>query len=437
MTFYTNALFNSNDKEGNSNNPFYKLGLRLLSISSDYICGNIEEDKHWTKKLNSRILITYPYLAVTTLRYLLISACLSFPKFFAHYFTFDPMNDLLLRMGILDRHLALAISPAPLMFLYIDYLVSFTRGYSCSYQGHSLLVVNREDFWTLNPQLQNSLKKLLFSFLGNSTKGDFEDDFERVKLKWASLPHLSPHLEHRIRVRSVALTTAYDLGVAVIVLLVAALCPLALYACSFTSVWKTFSFLKKCLVTVDGTLALFLLWRSITITLFFGHATNSLFHHLLSRHQLSTFLSSTYLPFHRKLIEDTLTMDRQLVSRVLLFGLLSYFSFNIYTLTLFLFRQHLSTVERGFIFALFCLNPALVLHTLQTMISVHRAMHSPAKALHKALKLSTYVEVLTTGEKFAFSVGPIGKVTSSAVLEFTAVYIAYLLFSFNLIFKTS
>ena len=404
------------------------------------------------------------------------------------------MNDLLLRMGILDRNLALAISPAPLMFLYIDYLVSFTRGYSCSYQGHSLLVVNREDFWTLNPQLQNSLKKLLllFSFLGNSTKGDFDDDFERVKLKWASLPHLSPHLEHRIRVRSVAQTTAYDLGVAVIVLLVAALCPVALYACSFTSVWKTFSFVKKCLVTVDGTLALFLLWRSITITLFFGHATNSLFHvqlgqqrafdgrlrglllllhqnakpatftkfqHLLSRHQLSTFLSSTYLPFHRKLIEDTLTMDRQLVSRVLLFGLLSYFSFNIYTLTLFLFRQHLSTVERGFIFALFCLNPALVLHTLQTMISVHKAMHSPAKALYKAiqclssssskesenvslflhlkLKLATYVEVLTTGEKFAFSVGPIGKVTSSAVLEFTVVYIAYLLFSFNLIFKSS
>ena len=80
MTFYTNALFNSNDKEGNSNNPFYKIGLRLLSISSDYICGNIEEDKHWTKKLNSRILITYPYLMVTTLRYLLISACLTFPE---------------------------------------------------------------------------------------------------------------------------------------------------------------------------------------------------------------------------------------------------------------------------------------------------------------------------------------------------------------------
>ncbi len=88
---------------------------RLMSISSDYVTVNVEEDRKWTSKLNGRILLTYyTYLAVTAFRFALNSFCLSFPDSLltASYLLYDPMSDLLHRTGILDRNLALLIIPS-------------------------------------------------------------------------------------------------------------------------------------------------------------------------------------------------------------------------------------------------------------------------------------------------------------------------------------
>ncbi len=94
---------------------------------------------------------------------------------------------------------------------------------------------------------------------------------------------------------------------------------------------------------------------------------------------------------------------------------------------------------------------AVVLLAMRPVREAHQIMHSPADRLlyksveclssslascpylHLKLKLSTYYEVLTFGSKFSISVGPVGKVTSKSLFEFCAVYVAYLIFAFNLI----
>ncbi|KAH9407857.1 hypothetical protein TYRP_011502 [Tyrophagus putrescentiae] len=462
---------------------------RLMSISSDYVIANTSKNRKWTSKLNTRVLLTYSYLLLATLRYLQIVFRLSFPdSFFAknNYFLYDPMNDLLHQLGILDRNLALLFLPQLPLLAYIDHLVSFVRGPRCYHYGHDLLVLNRQDFCLLNPQ-------------------------------WKTLPHLGP-LDHGIRVHSVALTTTLDLQVAMATLLLAALCPLVLGLFSLTTAWQGFSALpQKRLATVDGCLMLYTLWHCYKIALYQEHLVNTLLSvqlaqqrlldrrlaglllllvtfqkaedqqrlktsvangtdkdrkQILQKQQLlSAFLSTAYLRRHRQLVDDMLTMDRQLVSRTLLLGLLCLFGFTIYSFSLFTLKR--SRLKSSLVFTCSLLALAIILAAVRPLIAAGQLMHRPAtellyrsvqclggrlchhgeqgeqgkshlnrsrkagsfstSSLHLKLKLSTYYEVLTTGEQFAFSVGPLGKVTFRALFQFTFVYAAYFMFSLNFI----
>ncbi len=486
------------------NHLFHRFGQRLMSISSDYVIANTSKNRKWTSKLNTRVLLTYSYLLLATLRYLQIVFRLSFPdSFFAknNYFLYDPMNDLLHQLGILDRNLALLFLPQLPLLAYIDHLVSFVRGLRCCLYCHDLLVLNRQDFCLLNPQVDTW--RGLFSLIGSSwILVECGEKQQRIKLKWKTLPHLGP-LDHGIRVRSVALTTALDLLVAVATLLLAALCPLVLGLFSLTTAWQGFSALpQKRLATVDGCLMLYTLWHCYKIALYQEHLVNTLLSvqlaqqrlldrrlaglllllvtfqkaedqqrlktsvangtdkgqkQILQKQQLlSAFLSTAYLRRHRQLVDDMLTIDRQLVSRTLLLGLLCLFGFTIYSFSLFTLKR--SRLKSSLVFTCSLLALAIILAAVRPLIAAGQLMHRPAtellyrsvqclggrlchhgeqgeqgkshlnrsrtkagsfstSSLHLKLKLSTYYEVLTTGEQFAFSVGPLGKVTFRALFQ--------------------
>ncbi len=148
------------------NKLFYPFFRRLMSISNNYITTNIENDRKWTSKLNARSLLIYIYFVMTTFRCLLMSVFLSFSNlsFLAtSYFTYDPMASLFYQMGVLDRNLALLLLPVMPILPYVDYLVSFTRRYRCYLYNYDLLVIIREDFYLLNPQVDTWRK--LFALL--------------------------------------------------------------------------------------------------------------------------------------------------------------------------------------------------------------------------------------------------------------------------------
>lgn len=168
------------------------------------------------------------------------------------------------------------------------------------------------------------------------------------------------------------------------------------------------------------------------------------------QHQLlSAFLSTAYLRRHRRLVDDLLTMNRQFISRLLFLGLLSLFGFTLYSFSLFTLRSRLKN-SIHFLGSLLVL--VIVFIGINPLIAATRLLHRPAtellyrsgqalsevgccegkahidkvenrrgnsshSVLHLKLKLSTYYEVLTSGEKFAFNAGPLGKITPNALFQ--------------------
>ncbi len=478
----------------------HRLRHSLMSIGDRTITTMVEEDRKWTSKLNFRIVLTYVYLVVMTGRYLLVSASLNTDLLPENYLLYDPLHDFVHQLGLLDRYLALVLWQLPLMFFYIDYLVSFVRRRQAYLHTYDLMVLNRQHFHSLNPQLSRSWRSLF----GLLRKEKLIEVAEKVRLRWRQLPHLGP-LDHPIRVRAVALAAAFDLLLAGAVALLTATCPLAVFFFSLTPVWASFGpLLRKLVVSVDGCLALYTSWHCVRISFTMVHfinlllwvqcaqqrAANRRLQALLKSRtssvqkcttlqeneqnkensvsgqqrqtelRLAVFIRSTttFLRRHHQLVDDMLTFDREVFSRCLFLGLLTIFGFSVYSVTILCLKSDLSAFERTFTLVLFLIVSGVVAVGLRPVLAVHRTMHSPAPLLYQSvaclglenahgsygslsscsnlclkLKLSTYYEVLTSGQKFALSIGPVGQVTSNAIFEFVFVYVAYLLFSFNLI----
>ena len=465
------TLFSTKTFTKSKSSSFHRLRQSLLSIAANYITALVSVDKvgqaKWTSKLN--IAITYPYLTLFIFRYLFAFASLSFGTF-SGYFAYDCLNDLFLQTGLLDRYLALVMSPLPLLLLHVDYLVSFTRGYRCYHLSHDLLILNVQHFGRLNPTL-NSARALLPLLSASKTSEEKAKRSKLVKLKWRQLPHLGP-LEHWIRVRAVAQVALNQRLLATIVVALGCFYLLVAYFFSLTTAWRRhFTPARQLATAVDGCLALYLIWRSIKIGLFLMQTLHLLFTVQLAQqlvlnrrldrlltcletrlpvgekskksgrgNQLAAFLS-VYLQRHFQLMGDMMTMNRQLISRFLLTCLTTIFGFYVYSLSLMLLKtDRLEAVEGALVCSSFLLLSVFFLLDLRRLVAAHRTLHSPAKLLYRSvdclsaseegtfvvektsqlhlkLKLSTYYEVLTSGEEFAFSVGPVGKVTSNALLQ--------------------
>ncbi len=452
---------------------------QLMSISNDYITAMVseeddEEKKEKTSKVKHlRTLLFYPYIILLGLRFLLSSIALNFdePRFFfpflfsRHYFSLDPLCDLLLGMGIIDRYLALVIFPGPLFMLFLDYLVSYSRRFRIYFLGYDLLVLNRQDFARLNPQINwRCILHLLLHWK--------QDILEKVKFKWPKLPHFRTFSQPNssIRFRAVILTTAFDLFLAFVVIEMAASFPLAFYFSLVTSVWNEenyFSAGKKAAIVVEGSLVLYTLWSSIKICLFFALSIINLIFWVLIAQQkvfnrelesllvlnskvskersaqallkLSAYLPR-YLSRHFAYLTDLLTINRQIISPTLLLIIATMMPYNVYGLTVAMLSRSLQLLQRLLILFIVLVQFTGSVVSLWPLISAHEAVYSPVlqlirrsiiilsrnegtnrntleHPLHLKWKLSTYYEVLTTGEKFSFTAGPVGKVTSGALFE--------------------
>ena len=447
------------------------LGECLLSISSATITKMVaEEDSHREQVFQSsskkvfQIFFFYFYILLLVIRFITAATVLNY-QVLQWYFSYDPMLDLFRQLGVFDRHLALVIWPAPLLIIYYDYLVNFTTKFRSYLLAFDLIVTNRQDFYDLNPDVsgwKSSLKLLLCK--------------ERKKLKltgWKKqLPNIGP-LDPEIRYQAVGLTTAHDLFLAITLVALGLLCPIVLYLLSLTPIWQEFSLFKKFVTFLNGTTILYLLWRHVKQALFYilhlhliifvvvdqqkannlrlkrrlqlmdFQRQNNIQNNVHQQRRQLTVALAYYLRFHFQLIRDILISDRQLVSFLLFLLLLSMFGLNVFAMVglLSVHEKSLPLFEKSFLFAVVVLQFTLTGIGLKPMVDAHRTLHSPARLLFRAvgclgdgnlgkgkgnfahlylnlkLKLSTYYEILTSGEAFAFSVGPVGKVTSNALLQ--------------------
>ncbi len=150
---------------------------------------------------------------------------------------------------------------------------------------------------------------------------------------------------------------------------------------------------------------------------------------ILSQHNLlAVFLEDVYLSGHLRLITDLMATDRGLFSDFSLLLLATMLSQNLYTVSVLMQRtvplkeaaQLVLIVVMPAIFTLTACLPASaivrVIYSAQKYFYAVQPFVGFSK-LYLKLKVATYYEVLTSGEKFAFSCGPVGKITSNSLFQ--------------------
>ncbi|KAH9403612.1 hypothetical protein TYRP_014797 [Tyrophagus putrescentiae] len=268
---------------------------------------------------------------------------------------------------------------------YFDYLIIFTRGFQSYRQVFDLIVINRQDFYQLNPQIRENWKNLLVFFW--YSKGF---DSRRVQLRCQTLPHWGP-IEHSIRVKAVVQSTYYDLAIAFTVVCLAAFSPpIFAYTSSLAPAWGRQSPLRRMIIFTDISLALYCLGRITITSQVLSFALNLLITvqsaqqrtyncqlakmiALMKRRaasgqeksaladspaettaaksnkpqstqdrngrgrlhpSLATHLLTAFLRAHLQLVKATLTFDKEVISQTLFFAFAALFPFNLYAVSM-------------------------------------------------------------------------------------------------------
>ncbi len=469
------------------NSALYHPLRPLLSISTRYITEMVSPSSEGFQKSKSlkRCLHTalyYLWLLGALVRVLLLALVLNVPGAFIsarQYFAYDLLVGLFYDLGFVDGFLALVLWPAVFMVAFLDYSVHFLGRLSsssvtpyCYHLGYDLVVANRAAFFSLNPQL-NWLKILvnLQDFWSHSDGAAGSSLYtQRVKFNVHRLDYF-PDLHHSVRRRALLISYAFDLVIAAFLILFGLLGVFGLYFYFFNIILPAYPLWKAAIIFVDGATVFYVVWHSAKISFFFIHVLNLIIYvhiaqqetsnralaYLLSgkvpsarvypQTTLSNFLLY-YIRAHFRLIQDITRSNAELISSILLLILLTMFGINVYAVSALMLKE-LNFQENMLLLMLCALQTFFILLVLKPMLDAVRTITSPVKYLYAAqlsllgpssallkLKVSVYYEVLNTEHnKFAFTVGPLAKITTEAVFKFCLIYAAYLMFSMNLIRK--
>ena len=466
------------------NSALYHLLRPLLSISTRYITEMVSSSDGFQKSKSFKICLHtalyYLWLLGALIRVLLLVLVLNVPGAFIsarQYFAYDFLASLFYDLGFVDGFLVLVLWPAVFMVAFLDYSVHFLGRLSsssvtpyCYHLGYDLVVANRAAFFSLNPQL-NWIKIILNirDFWSHSDKaaGSYT---QRVKFNVHRLDYF-PDLHHSVRRRALLISYAFDLVIAAFLILFGLLGVFGLYFYFFNIILPAYPLWKAAIIFVDGATVFYVVWHSAKISFFFIHVLNLIIYvhiaqqetsnralaYLLSgkvpsaraypQTTLSNFLLH-YIRAHFRLIQDITRSNAELISSILLLILLTMFGINVYAVSALMLKE-LNFQENVLLLVVCALQTFFILLALKPMLDAVRTIHSPVKYLYAAqlsllgpsnallkLKVSVYYEVLNTEHnKFAFTVGPLAKITTEAVFKFCLIYAAYLMFSMNLIRK--
>lgn len=425
----------------------------LLSISSNYVTNIVKCNHSASPKLSFFKTLFYLYLFMISIRYIIISILLlsggNFEKKF--YFCYDLTLGLFVSTGLIDGPLAIAFIPAPLLMIYLDWLVSFTIGSnSHTFQlSHDLLVTNKLHFFVLNQELFESLnfRNKLF-FWKNKLL------LRKIKLNNVQqMVHFS-YLERSIRLRAIALSFTFDFFIIIFLslfgfLLVFAISWYGLVVIGlFSSPYLSFHFI------LDASLGMYGVFNMIRISFFLVHclyliayvhcqqqvlANRALKQKLATktRHNKKTIPTLAifirkFFSFNFRFIKDLIICNHEILSTVLLFTMTSMFGLNIYSLASFIVKSDtLVLKEKMLLSGVIALQVIFCTFTTVPLMIYSELIHIPSKNLLFCsqsrltgssypllkLKIDSHYLTLNGTEKFAFTVGPMAKVTKSALFE--------------------
>ena len=471
----------------------------LLSTANEYLIAMADTSTTTRKRITEtfftswsspslaqdlRLVFYWFYTLLGLGRLILCSLVLNLELSLETYSSVDPLGHFFVQSGLLDRYLALALTPTPVQLLYFHYLVHFARGFRCYLLVYELTVLNGESFERLNPKI--TTWKAFFQSLWVMDK--------KIKFKYQKLPHFIP-LDHEVRCRTLVIATLGNYIFAASVFLLAVVMFLGNAHYQTVVFWPEYGARPlSALLLMDLTLALYASLYFIKLALFFalqiniftyaaaaqqrrnndqlrvllvkvekgGQAQNTPIVEGLKNRQhhqhptqpllcyrfpgeasvhLSAYLANRYLSSHLQLLTDLVSIDEELLSTAFFLCLLTFFSLDVYALCVLVTRYRvLSTGEWTLLLSILLIIVMSVTAGTMPVLQLHRVVHSPAPLLFRAvqvvgnsttkvkntvsvdslrlkLKLSTRYEVLTSGPKFAISMGPLGPVTPNAALQ--------------------
>ncbi|KAH9393599.1 hypothetical protein TYRP_021735 [Tyrophagus putrescentiae] len=479
---------------------FFKWFLSISSSYITHMVENENEKsikgRPWLQQ--ARITIYYGYSLLLIVRILLCAVALNSDTLLPGFFDYDPLFELYARrLGFIDRYLALVLWPGPLLLLHVDYLATFSRCLGVYHLAYDLVVLNRRHFWALNPQLTSfgAFTALLLQKAGNEKECCARE--RAVKLGLRKLPAFYC-LDRGVRIRLALLATVFDFILLGFVLFIGGL--VVYYNLSMVvptwQIYSNYSWTHFWLITTERALVLYVFWHGATIAFVFILAINLILYAFIVQQRrqdrrLASLLSSLtcktakkqsnlklkkqynqfaaflrrYLRQHFQLIVEVIKADRQIISNLLLTVTLTIFGLNVYAVAMLSLTWSMSTLHqtllivlciKQFVFIIMAMWPMMVLtselhHRPSMLLFRSQGCLAAAEAAAAAaagggsdknakqrqmIQVATYFEVLNSEQQFAFSAGPIGRVTKSAFFEFICFYAAYLLFSFDLILNS-
>ena len=420
----------------------------LLSISTKYVTTMIDDvDQRQKSRIENVATFLYIlYLSLLCLRVVVIALIYNWHLFPEDYFTYDLFGGFLgpSRMNLLDGNLCLVLWPALVIITFLHCTVTpFYRRLQLTSFAFQLIVTNRECFWPLNPQLT---LKVLIKVLWKKDR----NELSRIKFSRRTLSHF-PHLPHLVRCQAVLLSQVLDILIACFVVEFALFCLFGVFYYYVFLLWPFYSFAKCLLIIFEVSMVFYAVWHSTNIFLFLVHVFNLVLFALiaqqrainsklkkrislvtkttkkLSSSKLAALLNQ-YNSCHFQFIRTLLITNREYISTFLWLFFWTMFPLNTYSLATVTLKSVPLSVKM-----LLLVNSSLQIGNatlaIFPMLKAVSPINSASRYFHWAqphlnvsqinlkVKLLTYYDVLTTGEKIAYTVGVFGHVTPKALFE--------------------
>ncbi len=423
------------------------LQLTLLSISTKYVTRMNETGESRKSRPGIGTTALYIlYLSVLCVRIVINALIYNWPDLFSDaYFTYDLWSGFLgpSRMNLMDGNLCLVLWPATVIIIFLHCTVTFYRRLQLTSFAFQLIVSNRECFWQLNPHL--NLKTLMKIVWKNDPR-----QLSLIKLfSRRKLSHF-PHLPHSARCQAVLLSQVLDILIACFVAQFALFCLFGVFYYFAFLLWPFYSLLESLVIIFDVSMIFYAVWHSTNIFLYLVHVFHVVLFVLVAQQRAMnarlkrriSLLTKTskksssklaallnqYNSCHFHFIRSLLITNREYISTFLWLFFWTMFPLNTYSLATVTLRSVPLSVKM-----LLLVNSSLqignatlaIFPMLKTVSPVNSASryfhwaqpHLNVSQINLKIKLLTYYDVLTIGEKIAYTVGVFGHVTPKALFE--------------------
>ncbi len=422
--------------------------LSLLTISRDYISAMVINPRNrcpMTLLLKLGIFFSYFYLFVAIARFICCAVTLNYPSVLPRYLDYDFLMGHFVRLHFMDRYFASVVWPTVFLSLLFDYTVRFTGDCHTYRLAYQLIVVNKKSFFRRNPQLLNACN--FVKVFRNKSKQ------KALKLNSTKLKHF-PQLDHSVCTQAALLSFIFDFLIAIFVLFLSFLGVILVlgFWASFAGVYP---FWQELIMLFDGALAVYFFCHTMKIIFFFVHLMNLLLTVYSSQQVVNNVTLESawriktgsksfkhsqkwiqksvasfvpiFLRSHFHFITDLQLINREFISPRLFLTVMTIFGENIYCVTSLALKQ-MSTLENTILLVIIFCGTTFLWLSVWPMMKAARAVSSASSYLFQSqgylqnflllrMKVATYYQILSSGDRIACNVGPIGKVTTNAIFQ--------------------